>query len=154
MVGILSYVTTTTTGTMSGLQHQSSVHTANLSTGPEASTINAAAKTNQQQQTSYVKKSGPRNLSVSFETSAGHPHLESRGKFGLLTKRKEALSSLSHWPTEKISQNQDTWHPQNQTLSMFRHSYIVSGCLFVFSHTLAHFLYTSHGQIITSFSCC
>ena len=93
MVSILS---TTTTGTVSGgLHHYSSAVIDNHSSAHLTSTVNAAAKSDHQhhQMTSsgHIKKSaGPRNLSVSFE-AAHEPSVEWRAKFGLLSKRKTSL---------------------------------------------------------------
>lgn len=89
LVGIMSV--TTTTGTTSGaLQHQSSVLVANQSSAHVTSAVVRGNEQQLQVSSGLVKKSGPRNLSVSFETSR-EPPVEWRAKFGLLSKRKMSL---------------------------------------------------------------
>lgn len=98
-VGILSYVTTTTTGTATasgGLQHQSSLHFPSQSAGlaPPTGTLSPMAKitVDQHQKSLEAKKAGPRN--VSFGTAHDEPHTysdESRARFALLSKRKMSL---------------------------------------------------------------
>ena len=98
-MGILSYVTTTTTGTATasgGLQHQSSLHFPSQSGGPvpPTGTLSATAKitADQHQKSVEPKKAsagGPRNVSFGSE-----PHTysdESRARFALLSKRKMSL---------------------------------------------------------------
>lgn len=94
-LGILSYVTTTTTGTATasgGLQHQSSVHFPSQSAGPAPPTGNfsATAKTTVEQH--HKSRGGPRN--VSFGATHDEPHTysdESRARFALLSRRKMSL---------------------------------------------------------------
>lgn len=82
---------TTTTATTSGaLQHQSSVLIANQSSAQVTSAVVRGDEQQLQGNSGLVKKSGPRNLSVSFETSQ-EPPVEWRAKFGLLSKRKMSL---------------------------------------------------------------
>ena len=82
---------TTTTGTTSGpLQHQSSVLVANPSSAHVTSAVVRGNEQQLQVSSGLVKKSGPRNLSVSFETSR-EPPVAWRAKFGLLSKRKMSL---------------------------------------------------------------
>ena len=89
MVGILSM--TTTTGTASGgPQLQSQALVANQSYGHVTSAVAKGDEQKQQVGSGHIKKSGLRNLSVTFETS-NEPPVEWRTKYGLLTKRKLSL---------------------------------------------------------------